>query len=238
MKWISKIKKHVYRWTHKPVVVVAFHQVSDQLDPRFENLYDWNSITAFKEAMDMFKKRGYRFVSLPEAQTILQKKGWRLHRYVAVTFDDAWRSILNVRECLLNNNIPFTVFVNSAWMDSELPEDKMRFLNREEIYTLYNHPLISIGLHGHEHLNSCNLSLEQFQTNVTRNRDALKDHPHLIPFFAFPYSAGTIDEQEWLRSEGLVPCNCAFRLNYRDTGVINRCGLGGMNILGQKEFWR
>lgn len=237
MKWLNKIKRNVFRLTHKPVVV-TFHQVSDHLDPRFEKEFDWNSIAAFEEAMEMFKRRGYRFVSLPEAQMILQKKGWRLHRYVAVTFDDAWRSILNVREYLLNNAIPFTVFVNSAWMDSELTEDKMRFLNREEIYTLYNHPLISIGLHGHEHLNSCNLSLEQFQVNVTRNREALKDHPHLIPFFAFPYSVGTSEEQEWLRSEGLVPCHCEFWLNYKDTGMIYRCGLGGMNILENKELWR
>lgn len=263
---------------YQPIIVLTFHQVSKQMDDRYEIKEDWNSIENFKHSIEYIGQR-YSWISLSDVSKKLQSRCFRFRKYAAISFDDAYLSILNVYTYLIQNKIPFTIFVNSKYLDgvSYSPENLVRYINsfpnnanvkdlvekyqtaditnykdvihtlmnsvkleddivkqlyvtREQLFTTLNHPLISIALHGHEHLNATKLSMEDFQQNIKANINELKNHPHYIPYYAFTWGSYNQEHVAWLRSMGITSFDCSFNYNYRMKDVIYRCGLGGFDI--------
>lgn len=264
---------------YQPIIVLTFHQVSKQMDDRYEIKEDWNSIENFKHSIEYIGQR-YSWISLSDVSKKLQSRCFRFRKYAAISFDDAYLSILNVYTYLIQNKIPFTIFVNSKYLDgvSYSPENLVRYINslpntanmkdlveryqtanvtnykeaihalmnsvqlednlvkqlyvtREQLFTTLNHPLISIALHGHEHLNATKLSMEDFQQNVNDNIKELEKHPHYIPYHAFTWGSYNKEHVVWLKSKGITSLGCGFNFNYIKPEVIDRCGLGGFDVI-------
>lgn len=276
---LRKVFNKLVKFFYQPIVVLTFHQVSELMDDRYEIKEDWNSIENFKSTIDYLSCK-YKFISLENVNAKLCSKFPRLRRYAAITFDDAYLSILNVYTYLIQNKIPFTIFVNSKYLDgvSYSPENLVRYINslpntanmkdlveryqtanvtnykeaihalmnsvqledklvkqlyvtREQLFTTLNHPLISIALHGHEHLNATKLSMEDFQQNVNDNIKELEKHPHYIPYHAFTWGSYNKEHVVWLKSKGITSLGCGFNFNYIKPEVIDRCGLGGFDVI-------
>lgn len=279
MNVFSKIKNRLLKLFYQPIIVLTFHQVSKQMDDRYEIKEDWNSIENFKSTINYLSKK-YKFISLEDVYTKLNSWVPRFRRYAAITFDDAYMSILNVTEYLLQKEIPFTIFVNSAYLDgsSYSPENVVRYISslpnnleyyhiienyqkanvlnykdtindlmnsveveedflkhlyitREQLFTKLNNPLISIALHGHEHLNATKLTMDDFQQNVNDNIKELEKHPHYIPYHAFTWGSYNKEHVVWLKSKGITSLGCGFNFNYIKPEVIDRCGLGGFDVI-------
>lgn len=275
----SKFKNRLLKILYQPIIVLTFHQVSKQMDDRYEIKEDWNSIENFKHSVEYIGQR-YSWISLSDVSKKLQSKCFRFRKYAAISFDDAYLSILNVYTYLIQNKIPFTIFVNSKYLDgvSYSPENLVRYINslpnsanmkdlveryqtanvtnyketiyalmnsvqlednlvkqlyvtREQLFTTLNHPLISIALHGHEHLNATKLSMEDFQQNVNDNIKELEKHPHYIPYYAFTWGSYNKEHVVWLKSKGITSLGCGFNFNYIKPEVIDRCGLGGFDVM-------
>lgn len=279
---LRKVFNKLVKFFYQPIVVLTFHQVSELMDDRYEIKEDWNSIENFKSTIDYLSCK-YKFISLENVNAKLCSKFPRFRRYAAITFDDAYLSILNVTGYLLQKEIPFTIFVNSAYLDgrSYSPENVVRYISslpnnsqykhivenyqkantlnyndtinelmnsvridddlisqlyitREQLYTVLNNPLISIALHGHEHLNATKLIMEDFQQNVKLNINKLQDHPHYVPYYAFTWGSYSTEHVNWLKEQGIVPLGCGFNFNFLKLNVIDRCGLGGFDITCDK----
>jgi peptidoglycan/xylan/chitin deacetylase (PgdA/CDA1 family) len=279
MSLFKKFTNRIIKLLYQPIIVLTFHQVSKQMDDRYEIKEDWNSIENFKHSIEYIGQR-YSWISLSDVSKKLQSRCFRFRKYAAISFDDAYLSILNVYTYLIQNKIPFTIFVNSKYLDgvSYSPENLVRYINslpntanmkdlveryqtanvtnykeaihalmnsvqlednlvkqlyvtREQLFTTLNHPLISIALHGHEHLNATKLSMEDFQQNVNDNIKELEKHPHYIPYHAFTWGSYNKEHVVWLKSKGITSLGCGFNFNYIKPEVIDRCGLGGFDII-------
>jgi peptidoglycan/xylan/chitin deacetylase (PgdA/CDA1 family) len=120
-------------------------------------------------------------------------------RYVAVTLDDGFRSIIsNALPVLRERKIPATVFVPSgnlgkppAWLSQSSHQDSGEFvMTAEELLHVNEDPLISIGSHCVSHPNLLSLSPESAATEILESkRDLETILKQEITLLAFPYGA-------------------------------------------------
>jgi peptidoglycan/xylan/chitin deacetylase (PgdA/CDA1 family) len=140
------------------VVVPCYHAVSETWDADL-------SVTPARLAAQLegFAKRGYRGARFSDAL-----RGQAGERVVAVTFDDAFRSVYELAFPLMRRlGLPGTVFVPTAWPDREEPmewegidhwqggphEPELRCMSWEELRELQDAGWeISAHTHSHPHL--------------------------------------------------------------------------------------
>lgn len=141
------------------------------------------STQAFRQQIEWALGAGYRFV--PAAQ--IARTGGDTGD-LAITFDDAWRSVLsNAAPILKEHNVPWTVFVVSEWSSHPWDWAKERFLHWRELETVGEFGG-SIGSHSVSHPDFAKLTPEQMIEEVERSRDELRKQLGLTPKeFAIPY---------------------------------------------------
>ena len=111
-----KIKNRIRKFWYAPIPVFVMHQVSDVFNPLIDRSTDWTHIDVFKRNLSIIKKE-YSIISLQEATEKLKRKYPRRKKYAVLTFDDAYHTMQKVLDYLILENIPATVFVNSAYWD-------------------------------------------------------------------------------------------------------------------------
>lgn len=95
-----------------------------------------------------------------------------------------------------------------AQFEDGLNLPKSIYLTIEQLRSLDKN-LFTIGMHGHEHLNSLLLSPEKFEYNVEQNRRLLMDYLGVIPhLFAFPFGKSKEEQCLILQNKGIVPFLC------------------------------
>lgn len=283
MNYIRKILNRTRKYWFKPIPIFVLHQVGEQFNPLIDRESDWTSLEMFERNIDVLLKL-YTFVSLEEANKMLHKRRFRFKHYAALTFDDGYLSILNTLDSLKKRNIPFTLFINSAYWDKRMfstvnaetfiknnlnnvnksmydsllnsfdvlkdvrtKEEYMSnykyivqnldiseisdnlYLSYEQIFSL-DDPLISIGLHGYEHLNSEYLCEDQFEMNVFENLKDIKSHPRFVPFFAFTWGIASKFQIDKLIDWNLVPVLCDGNLNFGGKKALSRVCIDGIDI--------
>ncbi len=96
--------------------VLIYHHV-DASTPRSTSV----TPAEFEQHMAFLDSHGYQVVSLPEAVKTLRKGGQLPPKAVAISFDDAWRSVYtNGLPIMEKYNFPFTVFVNTDFVDGNI----------------------------------------------------------------------------------------------------------------------
>jgi peptidoglycan/xylan/chitin deacetylase (PgdA/CDA1 family) len=101
----------------KPVVILNYHQISSQFDPTTQDINIWTSLKDFEDTIITLKQEGYEFISAQKAVEIIQSNQKPIKHYVAITFDDGHKSILNVLDVMKSHKAPMTFFINSAYID-------------------------------------------------------------------------------------------------------------------------
>ncbi len=160
----------------------------------------------FREQLTGLLKRGFQFWQLTKALEHHASGQPFPDRTVVVTFDDGYESVFeNAWPVLRDLNIPATIFLNTAYVDSEsaFPFDdwgvalegrvapqSYRPLTTDQCREMMASGLVELGAHTHSH--------EDFRGRPEAFRDDLKLNVHILrdrfgienPTFAFPY--GTI----------------------------------------------
>lgn len=225
----------------RPIMVLCVHHISDAYNPFTMWECDWMQTEVFKQNIRHIQKCGYRFISLADAHEKLKRDRFRFHKYAVLTADDGYKSILNILPWLEERQIPITLFVNTKYLDgkswSTTNEEQARrakpdvdmlkevcpdlYLSKEKLFSLTS-PLISIGLHGHEHLNATKQTIAEFKDNVGKCQSALQHHPRYIPFFAYPWGGHNHETDELLNEMHLVPVISEDEMNFDNTEYIDR----------------
>lgn len=146
---------------------------------------------------------GYTFVSLREVLAAAASGAALPPRAVVVTFDDGFESVyLHAARVLRDLGIPATIFVNTAFLDSQTPfpfdhwgmayhhhapAASYRPLSRQQCTELLDDSLFDIGAHTHTHQDFRGRPADFFR-DLEQNVHLLHEHFGIRhPGFAFPY---------------------------------------------------
>jgi peptidoglycan/xylan/chitin deacetylase (PgdA/CDA1 family) len=164
-------------------------------------------VVLYYHAIRSEERRGFA----KQMDTLLDlARPWRLDgqieqpngRHVAVTFDDAYVSVIeNAVPELKQRGIPYTVFVPTgswgrqpSWVSNpNHPFWKERVVSREELRASAAEPLATIGshtVHHPNHPNLVNLSAEEAGCELTKSKSELEEVlARPVKLFSFPHGA-------------------------------------------------
>lgn len=203
----KKIQRFLTKLWLRPIKVFLFHQVSESFDERTMKIGDWTEIGRFKRKINTLRKE-YHFISLPDAFIKLKKDVFRFRKYAVLTSDDGWASLTNILLWLDKESIPITLFVNPAYLDGMhfREKDTERYLLLGDLKAICSkYPLVSIGLHGWEHIRVTNLNETDFRDDLNKSLEVLMQLPNFIPFFGYPYGDYNEMNETVLKEYNLVP---------------------------------
>lgn len=189
---IKKISQKIqHRWIKlrlQPIRVFCLHHVCAHYDEESMYLCDWMALSDFKNKITAMRREGYQFISLTDAYQHLQKDWIRRKKYAVLTFDDGYKSLLEVLPWLEEQQLPATLFINGKYLDGKSYRDtpKEEYLTHDELYALTS-PLIEIGHHGWDHTSASQMSEEEFIQSLRLNNEAISKHPRYVPFWAYTY---------------------------------------------------
>jgi peptidoglycan/xylan/chitin deacetylase (PgdA/CDA1 family) len=222
-KIINKVYRKIIKLIFQPIRVFCFHHVCEIYDENSMFLCDWISIGEFKEKINKLRDDGYQFISLTQANDHLRNDWVRRDKYAVVTFDDGYKSLLEVIPWLLNEKIPFVLFINGKYLDgvSYRDNNKEEYLDYNTLFNLTN-PLIEIGHHGWEHTSVTNMNESDFMDSISKNLDILSIHPRYISFWAYTYGNHNKRYDDILYQENLVTVLMDGQKNYNNKKSIHR----------------
>lgn len=233
MTILKKLKRTLVRLRYQPIRVFFFHQVSDEFESETMWECDWTQTEQFKRNILALQKK-YTFVSLQEAHRRLASDVFRTKRYAALTSDDGWASLKNIVPWLAEQKIPVTLFLNPYYMDGKHFQSRPteKFLTTEEVKAMVEHyaPFVTIASHGWVHADSMKMSRGEFEENVNKSEEFLKDIPGKVPFYAFAYGRRIQGQSNWLLEHSLIPVFANDWKNYNNSNCIHRELLDGKVI--------
>jgi len=243
--FLHRIQRKLLKLRLRPIRVFCFHQVSDMYDPLTIWECDWTQTELFKRNIMYLQSHGVNFISLSDAHEKLKRDRLRCKKYAVLTADDGYKSLHNILPWLAEQCIPITLFVNTKYLDgkswSQINEEQARrvkpnvdmqkdvcpnlYLSKEEFIKVAAMPNVTIGMHGHEHIDATQQSLEDFKKNVRLCQDTLKDVPHVLPYFAYTWGRHNAETDEVLSEMGLTP----VLVNGTNVKYIDRLAIDGKN---------
>lgn len=221
--FFSKVRRKLMKLRLQPIRIFCLHHVCEHFDA--ESMYpcDWMEILAFQSKINNLRNQGYKFISLSEADKHLQNDWIRTKKYAVLTFDDGYKSLQEILPWLEEQQIPATLFVNGKYLDgiSCRENPKEQYLTYDELFSLTN-SLIEIGHHGWEHTAADEMSDDVLFASLSQNEKILSNHPRYIPFWAYTWGRHNKQNDEFLRSKGIVPILIEGNKNYKWIGSIDR----------------
>jgi len=221
--FINKVRRKLIKLRLQPIRVFCLHHVCKEFDADTMYPCDWMDIDVFKKKIKDLQNLGCQFISLTEAYQHLQNDWIRTKKYAVLTFDDGYKSLLEVLPWLEEQNIPVTLFINAKYLDgvSFRENPKERYLSYEELFSLTS-PTIEIGHHGWEHNLVDNMSKKEFELSISRNSKILEKYPRFIPYWAYTCGKHTEENNELLHVNKIIPVLINGNKNYKYLGSIDR----------------
>lgn len=222
-EFIKKIQRKCMKIRLQPIRVFCLHHVCEQFDADAMYACDWMAFGEFKKKIDTMRNQGYEFISLIEAYNLLQNDYIRRKKYAVLTFDDGYKSLLEVLPWLEKQQIPATLFINGKYLDGisyrEIPKEQ--YLTYDELFALTS-PLIEIGHHGWEHTAANTMTNNELLESLFKNENILSTHPRYIPFWAYTWGRHTMENDKVLLENLIIPVRIEGNKNYKWIGTIDR----------------
>lgn len=223
MKIIDKIYNKWRCIRFRPIRVFCLHHVCKRFDEKSMNKCDWLQIDEFKHKIKELKNNGYIFISLHDCYLKLSHDLFRMKKYAVITFDDGYYSLKEILPWLIDNKIPVTLFVNGKYLDGKSYRctSLERYLTKDYIF-LCNSLYVEIGHHGWEHKNCLSMDMNELKKSVCNNINVLKNHPRLVPFWAYTWGRHNDTTDDVLKEYNLTPVLMDGLKNFNDNQCIHR----------------
>lgn len=223
MNIFTKIQCKLIKFRLQPIRIFGLHHVCKQFDAESMYLCDWMALEDFKQKIKELRNQGYQFISLTEAYNHLKNDLFRRKKYAVLTFDDGYKSLLEVLPWLEEQNISATLFINGKYLDGKSYRETPReqYLTYDELFALVS-PLIEIGHHGWEHTAAPEMTDEEFFMFLQKNIKILANHPRYIPFWSYTWGKHIESNDKCLLTNGIIPILIEGCKNYKWIGSIDR----------------
>ncbi|MEJ2575087.1 MAG: polysaccharide deacetylase family protein [Gammaproteobacteria bacterium] len=182
--------------------ILLYHHINSETPPSTSV-----SPAVFRRHLDFLAARGYSVLPLSRILTTLVKGGSLPDKAVAITFDDAYRSVLTTAAPLLEKHgWPFTVFVSTQAVDDGygdyLSWDDLRELIRAGA-EIGNHSYSHAHLVRHRAGESDQQWRARVEADIRRPQRDLHDRLGVTPtLFSYPYGEYTAELQRIVGSLG------------------------------------
>lgn len=237
MNLFSKIQRKWTKLRLQPIRVVCVHHVSDKYDASYMWEEDWTNTERLKMWIRTMQEQGYIFISLSQAYSYIQRDLFRFHKYVVLTADDGYKSLLNIIPWLEEQQIPITLFLNPRYIfENEIGPNVGRKLKESHVKItsseLYikepdlkylQSTLITFAYHGYEHIDEWEIDGIVFEKNVDLCMNIMQKRlSNVVPFYAHTYSHTKQENDKLLREKSLTPVYVFGNENYNETYRIDR----------------
>lgn len=221
--FIYKVLRKMMKMRLHPIRVFCLHHVCEQFDSDAMFACDWMALDEFKRKINALRSKGYQFIPLTAAYMHLKKDWFRCKKYAVLTFDDGYKSLLEVLPWIEEQKIPATLFINGKYLDGKSYREtpKEQYLTHDKLFALTS-TLIEIGHHGWEHKSVKEMSHEELGDSLYKNIEILSSHPRYIPFWAYTWGQYTEDANTYLKQVGITPLIITGQCNYSFNGQIDR----------------
>lgn len=143
--------------------IVVYHTISSPPEPLPGNTDI--SPSRFESHLRWLARRRERVTSLENLLNISESE-----RRIAITFDDGYKDNLTVALPLLEKyDLPMTLFAAAGFIGQE------NFLSAEDLKTLAEHPLVTIGSHGLTHPHFTQLSEKEARFELIESKRILEE---------------------------------------------------------------
>lgn len=223
IKLLHKIRRKWMKLRLQPIRVFCLHHVCEQFNADAMYACDWMALDEFKRKINALHDQSYEFISLTEAYEHLRNGYIRRKKYAVLTFDDGYKSLLEVLPWLEEHQIPVTLFINGKYLDGKSYREtpKEQYLTYDELFALTS-PLIEIGHHGWEHKSVNEMSEEELLESLQKNTEILSAHPRYIPLWAYTYGIHNQNSDVTLSNNGMTLVLVDGGKNYKWMGAIDR----------------
>lgn len=162
-----------------------YHNIAEQGGFNTLSLRDFEEHLKF-----LSSSQKYKVVSLDDYLKFEQKK------QISVTFDDAYVCLKDkVLSLIEKYQIPISIFVpvahvglNNSWDMKNGNEKSISIMDWEDIRFLNNHPLITIGSHGCQHVSIGMTGEGCYEEEYAVSKKILESQiGHEVDYFAYPY---------------------------------------------------
>lgn len=156
-------------------------------------------IEQFKEHLAELKNGQYTVLPLNEIVDRLEKGDSLPDRTVAITIDDAYRSVYEVAWPMLKEaGLPFTVFVAPEGLDKQYPD----YMSWNQLRDLRDGG-VHIGHHSYSHAHLPALSADEILTDINKASERFQAELGFVPaIFAYPYGEYGDDVKSVIRKAG------------------------------------
>ena len=219
----NKLRRKLMKIRLQPIRVFCLHHICEHFDSDAMYACDWMALDAFKKKINELRNQGYQFISLTSAYEHLKKDWFRRKKYAVLTFDDGYKSLLEVLPWLEEQQIPATLFINGKYLDGKSYREtpKEQYLTYDELLALTS-PLIEIGYHGWEHTAADTMTNNELIESLFKNEKILSSHLRYIPFWAYTWGRRTQNTDLILFKNNLMPIVITGGKNYSFQGNIDR----------------
>lgn len=176
------------------VVVLTYHRFGASQHPTTSVNMDM-----VQDHIRFFRENNFTFVSLQDIAEFLTNQRPFPEKAVAVTIDDASISLYDsAHSVFMENNIPYSVFVNTEAVDRRYEG----YMSWDKLRQIASNKLVSLEAQGHRHahmireMNSVQRS-HDIETSVRRLYEEINTLPQ---FFSYPYGETSMFFMEEIKS--------------------------------------
>lgn len=191
---LKKVWRKIYKTTH-PVVgeIWMLHRIVELRSNEPEQRELEVTPIFLENTIIECLNNGYRFVTIDEAYNIINNGKQQKQPFVCLTFDDGYKDNYTTALPLLERlNVPFAVYVTTGFVDNKLPmwwyPDQQLGLSLDELTSLDNEPLCTIGAHTISHPMLDSLSNDEQKKEIIDSKTILEQWlGHPVKHFSYPH---------------------------------------------------
>jgi peptidoglycan/xylan/chitin deacetylase (PgdA/CDA1 family) len=183
--------------------ILMYHSISDGVHDDPNRIF---SVTKnlFLEHIKILRNKNINFISLSEGLNVTNKNSLA----ISITFDDGFSDNLHkAAPILVDNKIPFTVFVSSDFVKHNIDD----YLTEDELFKLSQLPGVTIGSHGVTHTPFNKLNNDELNDELISSKKYLENIcGKKIDTLSYPH--GAVDNRI---------IGCAIKAGYKIGGTSN-----------------